>query len=1408
MKLLYVLLGSICVGLAVHVVHAQVVISEVLWVGSEVSSADEWLELQVHPSFTGSFVTISNWQLLVRGSNGEPKVIHTFATGSIVPAVKPMLIANFSAANSHLLAEPEVVTTSVSLLNNGLQIWLRNAAGELIDEVDDGIGAPFAGGKLGDPPTYISMQRVNLAASGTLSSNWRNSTTILGVRSGSLVVGTPGFIAPVLDLSSSSTGLVTSSSSSVSSVTSSSSGSILSSSSSSSSNSSTTGAQIITPQWHLPWEYTQLFISEVLPNPVGTDTTEYIDLVYTGTGTLQLAGVTLADASGKSFVIGSGALTTSGAVRAFFRPDTGIDLNNTTDTITLGYSGTVLQVLTYAAAPEGIAWQQNASGTVVPNCYPQPHTLAPSGAFMPYIDVQSTNAVATASGVLTQTGSVQINLQLSTQTGTLALATCNVLATDGWQSTSCNPPSHTFTQFGTGSITAIATNYCGTTVQQTLQYNVLQSTNSTTSTAQKKSVTAKDSAACMPSIVSGIWLSELLVNPTESEAENEWIELHNPNPFAADLCGWQLDDIADGGSKPFALDDIQIPANGYTVLMRPQTGIALNNSHESVRLLAPVGLMQDSPVTLVHEVQYEASYEQMTYARRNDGVWLWTPYNTPYAANQFKTALRRYPVHKLIVQAALPNPTGTDSPATEWVEVSNNSSEPFALSGWQLATKPGGKLYTFTEGTLQPYEVLRITGIASGLGLSNTLDQIRLLDPDGYVTSVVAWRNAKENFIYRAPAPPSEPVQVQIMAIEDANTLQVRFTNPDELRLLPPSVKRAWLAAVQSDGAAASLQIGLRGILAPATKSANATLVAAGTQAAEVVQTALAGATITLRFDSDIWATYNRAEAYVYTNEQLLQAQLLQQGMAIAYSRTTYTAKDLFMAYQVEAQSAVLGVWNTPLVRLDLQAELDQAELDQQALQAGIQVHISQPSGLVASGTVVTLSPSIPADIFVSVNSGAFVPSSGTYTLTGSVQLAAYASRMVQSGASIVPITSKWVRAEYTVLQAAYPLQVYITEVFPAPRTGQNEWVELYNASATPADLSGWLLDDAQGAGSRPWRIPVGTMLAPHEARTFSNTQTKLALNNGGDEVWLIAPNGETMAGVQYTSLKKEQSVVFATPKFLPDGTYYKAPSGCVSDVPSPNMLADCIVLPAKHTLPDTDQDLVPDVYEQLLYHTNANMADTDADGWSDGFELASNLDPLVTNSGSRLERLLYKKFIQKNTSVKFMELKTKPSRLSGKASGIRSVQVTVKKLEDPQVAAYMQTIAVQSGSWRTDLPFMASGAYLAQVQFTDLAGKDSVINTQFVVTGKRAVNRTKNVFNTVPNWAQFKKQYWAANIAEATADQALLQLFASPKVTTNNSWLVWALLLAFGGACIVGGLGVWFFKRHDSSGGLPPNPH
>jgi hypothetical protein len=147
-----------------------------------------------------------------------------------------------------------------------------------------------------------------------------------------------------------------------------------------------------------------------------------------------------------------------------------------------------------------------------------------------------------------------------------------------------------------------------------------------TTTSTTKS--SKSNASIQTGTLSSeVRISEVLPNPAGSTDDGEYIELHNFGKTPVDLAGWTLTDAA---GKEYRITEALLPPEGYLVLPRSETRLALNNSGtESVTL-------HDFTGQEISRVQFRDLPTAVAWAY--DGtLYRTTPLLTPTTANEFTT---------------------------------------------------------------------------------------------------------------------------------------------------------------------------------------------------------------------------------------------------------------------------------------------------------------------------------------------------------------------------------------------------------------------------------------------------------------------------------------------------------------------------------------------------------------------------------------------------------------------------------------------------------------------------------------------------------------------------------------------------------------------------------------------------
>jgi len=115
-----------------------------------------------------------------------------------------------------------------------------------------------------------------------------------------------------------------------------------------------------------------------------------------------------------------------------------------------------------------------------------------------------------------------------------------------------------------------------------------------------------------------------------------------------------------------------------------------------------------------------------------------------------------------------------------------------------------------------------------------------------------------------------------------------------------------------------------------------------------------------------------------------------------------------------------------------------------------------------------------------------------------------------------------------TPTPTSIPGQVVINEVLIRPHYDWNgsgeadigdEFIELYNLGPSAVVLSGWILDDVAGGGSRPYTLPHW-ILQPGKRAVFFRSQTHISLNDAGDTVRLLSPDGRLIDRIEYIKVR------------------------------------------------------------------------------------------------------------------------------------------------------------------------------------------------------------------------------------------------------------------------------------------------
>ncbi len=108
---------------------------------------------------------------------------------------------------------------------------------------------------------------------------------------------------------------------------------------------------------------------------------------------------------------------------------------------------------------------------------------------------------------------------------------------------------------------------------------------------------------------------------------------------------------------------------------------------------------------------------------------------------------------------------------------------------------------------------------------------------------------------------------------------------------------------------------------------------------------------------------------------------------------------------------------------------------------------------------------------------------------------------------------------------AIYSDKIIFSEILPSPKgpDAENEWIKIGNKNNFQVDLSGWKIKDKKGKIS-VYVFPVGKKIPSLGYLTLKRSVTNIVLNNSGDGLEIINPDGKIVDSVDFNKAPLNQS--------------------------------------------------------------------------------------------------------------------------------------------------------------------------------------------------------------------------------------------------------------------------------------------
>jgi hypothetical protein len=224
---------------------------------------------------------------------------------------------------------------------------------------------------------------------------------------------------------------------------------------------------------------------------------------------------------------------------------------------------------------------------------------------------------------------------------------------------------------------------------------------------QPASEGADDTSATptMPARNNGLYapqISELLPNPAkpQTDANDEFIELYNPNTVSFELSGFVLESGVTTKKRYTFPDGTLLPAKAFVAFFSKDTAIALSNTQGQVWLLDPLGR------TIAQSDPYADAKDGQSWLTA-DSKWQWSTQPTPAALNVIRT-----PATKAPKQTTQQSTATSSKQSTSAAAVKGATTTAAATSDASPKTSQAEAAAAETFNPLHP-AILAITGVVA-----------------------------------------------------------------------------------------------------------------------------------------------------------------------------------------------------------------------------------------------------------------------------------------------------------------------------------------------------------------------------------------------------------------------------------------------------------------------------------------------------------------------------------------------------------------------------------------------------------------------------------------------------------------------------------------------------------------------
>lgn len=353
---------------------------------------------------------------------------------------------------------------------------------------------------------------------------------------------------------------------------------------------------------------------------------------------------------------------------------------------------------------------------------------------------------------------------------------------------------------------------------------------------------------------------------------------------------------------------------------------------------------------------------------------------------------------------------------------------------------------------------------------------------------------------------------------------------------------------------------------------------------------------------------------------------------------------------------------------------------------------------------------------------------------------------------------------------------VIISEIYPQPKTGEVEWIEIHNPTQESITISGWYLMDTLSTPSIMYTFPADTLLLPNAYLVASISAAKL--NNSGDGVTLFSQES-IIHEMSYTTSAPSVSWQLGSSGWCQSAPTpgsanscpQPTPSPTATPPPSPNTSESATTSAVFTVTADAENPAIPPIISEV------SPCPADNKEWVEFYNPSStavSFTNVIITDAQHNQRSLSGYIRPKEYAVVF--LKSAMLNNAGDQASITWADGTLLAFIEYEDCFTDETLSLINGTWQWGVPtpLLPNLALATSISTLDSATTTQLAPTNATVSATKPSTAPLKIADSAPQTSEIESRNSTPNLLTLRGELLPLALtrLALPKILAGSASL------------------------------------